>query len=105
MNLAFLTLKTILPEKPDKINVIFNTYDNNMRNKLPSTIYTFGILKNKIILSLNLVFQLCAEKTEFLSLIPNLNTCINNFVQLLYLDTKKIKHACQLEINKEKFDT
>jgi hypothetical protein len=97
-------LKNILPEKPNEINVIFNTYDNKLKNILPSTIYTFGILKNKTILSLNLVFQLCAEKTEFLSIIPSLNTCINNFVQLLYLDTKIIKHACKLEINKEKFD-
>jgi hypothetical protein len=32
INLAFLTLKTILPEKPNEINIIISTNDKNLRN-------------------------------------------------------------------------
>jgi hypothetical protein len=58
VNLAFLTLKTILPDRPNEINIIISTNKYYLKNKIPSTIYTFGVFQSKNFLSLNIVFFL-----------------------------------------------
>jgi hypothetical protein len=56
-NLAFLTLRQILPRKPNNININFSSASEKYeKNILPETAFTFGVLQNKNILNLNVLF-------------------------------------------------